>query len=220
MGFPFQRDSFEAQREQMVRAHLANRGIRDIRVLAAMREVPRHEFVPDQFQADAYEDHPLPIGAGQTISQPYIVAVMLEHLALQPADRALEVGTGSGYATAILSRLCDQVYSIERHAELAASAESLLRRLGYSNVKIRTGDGIQGWPEDAPYDAILVSAATSEPPPALFTQLLEGGRMVVPVGSLISQQLQLIRKVDGQPKVTLLEGCRFVPLLEGDPGPE
>jgi protein-L-isoaspartate(D-aspartate) O-methyltransferase len=199
----------------MVRTQLEDRGIRDQRVLGAMFEVPRHEFVPEEFRAEAYEDHPLPIGSGQTISQPYIVAVMLQHLALQPADRALEVGTGSGYATALLSRLCAEVYSVERHRELADFAKSALDRLGYSNVTIQVADGSQGLPESAPFDAILVSAATPALPPALLAQLREGGRMVIPVGFSMSQQLQLIRKTDGQVEVELLEGCRFVPLVEG-----
>ncbi len=215
MGLPFQPDSLQRQREKMVRVQLAERGIRDLRVLDAMRNVPRHEFVPESFRQEAYEDHPLPIGEGQTISQPYIVAAMLEHLGLQSTDRVLEVGTGSGYVTALLSLLCAEVYSVERHAQLAASAESTLHRLKYRNVKIRVGDGIQGWAEYAPFDAILVSAATPEMPPALFDQLREGGRMVVPVGPPFSQELQLIRKVDGQPEVNILEGCRFVPLVEG-----
>ncbi len=215
MGLPFQPDSLQRQREKMVRVQLAERGIRDLRVLDAMRNVPRHEFVPESFRQEAYEDHPLPIGEGQTISQPYIVAAMLEHLGLQSTDRVLEVGTGSGYVTAVLSLLCAEVYSVERHAQLAASAESTLHRLKYRNVKIRVGDGIQGWAEYAPFDAILVSAATPEMPPALFDQLREGGRMVVPVGPPFSQELQLIRKVDGQPEVNILEGCRFVPLVEG-----
>jgi len=202
----------------MVRIQVAERGVRDRRVLDAMLNVPRHEFVPESLRDQAYEDHPLPIGAGQTISQPYIVAVMLEYLALQPTDRVLEVGTGSGYVTALLSRMCVEVYSVERHTELAASAEATLERLGYSNVKIRVGDGGQGWPEYAPFDAIVVSAATSEVPPALFAQLREGGRMVVPVGPPTSQELQLTRKVNGQPEVQVLEGCRFVPLVEGDGG--
>ena len=202
----------------MVRVQVAERGIRDRRVLGAMLDVPRHEFVPESLWNQAYEDHPLPIGAGQTISQPYIVAVMLEYLALQPTDRVLEVGTGSGYVTALLSRMCAEVYSVERHAELAAAAAATLERLGYSNVKIRVGDGGQGWPEYAPFDAIVVSAATPEIPPALFAQLREGGRMVVPVGPPTSQQLQLIRKVNGQSEVQVLEGCRFVPLVEGDSG--
>jgi protein-L-isoaspartate(D-aspartate) O-methyltransferase len=213
MGFPFQRDSLEQQREGMVRTQLAERGIRDRRVLDAMRKVPRHEFVPEAFRSDAYGDHPLPIGEGQTISQPYIVAAMLEHLALQATDRVLEVGTGSGYVTALLSLLCAEVYSVERHAQLAAAAESTLQQLGYRNVKIRVGDGSKGWPEYAPFDAILVSAATAEMPPALFVQLREGGRMMVPVGPSSSQELQLISKIGGQPEVRVLEGCRFVPLV-------
>ena len=213
MFFPSQSDSLQLQRERMVRTQLAERGIRDVRVLDAMRNVPRHEFVPETLRQEAYEDHPLPIGEGQTISQPYIVAAMLQHLALQVTDRALDVGTGSGYVTALLSLLCAEVYSVERHAQLAALAESTLHRLGYRNVKIRVGDGSQGWPEYAPFDAILVSAATPEMPPALFAQLREGGRMVVPVGPPSSQELQLIRKVSGQPEVKVLEGCRFVPLI-------
>ena len=208
-----QRDYFQAERERMVRTQLAERGIRDVRVLDAMRNVPRHEFVPETLRQEAYEDHPLPIGEGQTISQPYIVAAMLQHLALQATDRALDVGTGSGYVTALLSLLCAEVYSVERHAQLVALAESTLHRLGYRNVKIRVGDGSQGWLEYAPFDAILVSAATREKPPALFAQLREGGRMVVPIGPASSQELQLIRKVSGKPEVEVLEGCRFVPLI-------
>jgi protein-L-isoaspartate(D-aspartate) O-methyltransferase len=214
MSFRFQPDTPEQQREEMVRTQLAERGIRDLRVLDAMRSVPRHEFVPETFQQDAYADYPLPIGEGQTISQPYIVAAMLEHLALQAGDRVLEIGTGSGYVTALLSLLCAEVYSVERHAQLAAVAESTLHRLEYRNVKIRVGDGSQGWSEYAPFDAILVSAATREMPPALFVQLREGGRMMVPVGPSSSQELQLIRKVSGQPQVKILEGCRFVPLIQ------
>jgi protein-L-isoaspartate(D-aspartate) O-methyltransferase len=215
MGFSFQRDSFQRQREEMVRTQLAERGIQDRRVLDAMGKVRRHEFVPEAFRPDAYGDHPLPIGEGQTISQPYIVAAMLEHLALEATDRVLEVGTGSGYVTALLSLLSAEVYSVERHAPLAVSAESTLHRLEYRNVKIRVGDGTQGWAEYAPFDAILVSAATAEMPPTLFAQLLEGGRMMVPVGPSFSQELQLIFKVSGEPEVKILEGCRFVPLVEG-----
>jgi protein-L-isoaspartate(D-aspartate) O-methyltransferase len=199
----------------MVRKQLAERGIRDVRVLDAMRSVPRHEFVPATFRQEAYEDHPLPIGEGQTISQPYIVAAMLEYLALQATERVLEVGTGSGYVTALLSLLSAEVYSVERHAQLAALSETTLHRLEYRNVKIKVGDGSQGWAEYAPFDAILVSAATPEMPPTLFAQLREGGRMVVPVGPPSCQELQLIGKVSGQPEVKVLEGCRFVPLVEG-----
>ena len=206
---------FTLQREQMVRAQLESRGIRDPRVLDAMRNVPRHEFVLDTLQPEAYEDHPLPIGEAQTISQPYIVAAMLQHLALQESDRVLEIGTGSGYVTALLSLLAAEVYSVERYARLAVAAESTLRRLEYRNVKIKVGDGTQGWAEYAPFDAVLVSAATREIPPALFAQLREGGRMMLPVGPAFSQELQLISKVGGQPEVKVLEGCRFVPLLEG-----
>jgi protein-L-isoaspartate(D-aspartate) O-methyltransferase len=206
------------QREQMVRTHIAERGIRDGRVLDAMRNVPRHEFVSETFRSDAYEDHPLPIGEEQTISQPYIVAAMLEHLALRSNERVLEVGTGSGYVTALLALLSAEVYSVERHARLAISAEITLRRLGYRNVKIRVGDGSRGWAEYAPFDAILVSAATAEMPPALFEQLREGGRMMVPVGPSSCQELQLVRKVRGQPVVKIFEGCRFVPLVGGTVG--
>jgi protein-L-isoaspartate(D-aspartate) O-methyltransferase len=206
------------QREQMVRMHIAERGIRDGRVLDAMRNVPRHEFVSETFRSDAYDDHPLPIGEEQTISQPYIVAAMLEHLGLQSSERVLEVGTGSGYVTALLALLCAEVYSVERHARLAISAEITLRRLGYRNVKIRAGDGSRGWTEYAPFDAILVSAATAEMPQALFEQLREGGRMMVPVGPSSCQELQLVRKVRGQPVVEIFEGCRFVPLVGGTVG--
>ncbi|MGD0825943.1 MAG: protein-L-isoaspartate(D-aspartate) O-methyltransferase [Terriglobales bacterium] len=218
MSFPFQHDSPERQREAMVRKQLAERGIRDARVLDAMRQVPRHEFVPESARPSAYEDHPLPIGEDQTISQPYIVAAMLEHLALQAADRVLEIGTGSGYVTALLSLLASDVYTVERHASLASAAESTLHRLGYRNVHIRVGDGTQGWAECAPFDAMIVSAATPEMPPALFGQLRENGRMIVPVGPSSSQVLQLIGKAGGRPEVKILEGCRFVPLVEGAAG--
>jgi protein-L-isoaspartate(D-aspartate) O-methyltransferase len=216
----FSQPSFETQREGMVRTQLEERGIADRRVLEAMRSVPRDEFVLPEFCDRAYDDCPLPIGEGQTISQPYIVAAMLERLELKPSDRALEVGTGSGYATALLSVLCTEVFSIERHTSLAVLAEETLRRLGYNNVRVRVGDGSLGWSEYAPFDAILVSAAAAEVPPALFDQLREDGRMIVPVGPSWSQELQLIRKVGGRPEVTLLEGCRFVPLVGGSAGSE
>jgi protein-L-isoaspartate(D-aspartate) O-methyltransferase len=214
MTLPAQNDP-QLQREEMVRTQLAERGIRDLRVLDAMRKVPRHEFVSERLRQNSYGDHPLPIGEGQTISQPYIVAAMLERLALQSTDRVLEVGTGSGYVTALLSLLSAEVYSVERHAQLAFAAEATLRQLNYSNVNIQVGDGTRGWPEHAPFDAILVSAATSQMPLVLFLQLREGGRMIVPVGPSSSQELHSIRKVGGQPEVRILEGCRFVPLVEG-----
>ena len=205
---------FEAQREMMVRTQLAGRGIRDPRVLEAMGSVQRHEFMPEGFWDRAYEDHPLPIGCEQTISQPYIVALMLEHLSLAAIDRVLEVGTGSGYVTALLSVLCAEVYSVERHTDLATAAERTLARLEYSNVRIKVGDGRLGWPEYAPYNAILVSAAAREIPAVLLEQLGEGGRLMIPVGPATSQELQLVRKLDGAPEVVTLEGCRFVPLVE------
>jgi protein-L-isoaspartate(D-aspartate) O-methyltransferase len=197
----------------MVESQLRARGISDQRVLDAMARVPRHEFAPGASRDQAYEDHPLPIGEGQTISQPYIVALMLDVLALSRADRVLEVGTGSGYLTALLAELAAQVVSVERHAVLADSARILLARMGYSNVRVIVGDGSLGFPEAAPYDAIIVSAAASEVPSALLAQLREGGRMIIPVGSADSQQLQLIRMVNGEPKVALRELCRFVPLV-------
>jgi protein-L-isoaspartate(D-aspartate) O-methyltransferase len=206
---------FTSLRQRMVDAQLRARGVKDERVLAAMARVQRHEFAPEPYRDQAYEDHPLPIGEGQTISQPYIVALMLEALALVAADRVLEVGTGSGYVTALLAALVAQVFSVERHAVLADSAATLLARMGYSNVRVMVGDGSQGCAAGAPYHAIIVSAAASEVPSALLAQLAEGGRMILPVGTADSQQLQLIRMENGQPRVALRELCRFVPLVSG-----
>ena len=203
------------QRLRMIESQLRQRGIKDERVLAAMARVPRHEFTPEQFRSQAYADHPLPIGKGQTISQPYIVALMLEALALKPADKVLEVGTGSGYVTALLAELADQVVSLERFPALADMARSQLSQLGYTNVQVNAGDGTQGFPQSAPYDAILVSAATAGVPAALLSQLTERGRMIIPVGPPDAQQLQLIRMQDRQPQTTWRETCRFVPLLPG-----
>lgn len=208
-----QLDHFLAQRRSMVESQLRARGIRDERVLAAMLHVPRHEFVSEEYRDQVYEDHPIPIGEGQTLSQPYIVAIMLQALALDPSDVVLEVGTGSGYQTALLSELTREVYSVERHASLAHAAEATLARLGYTNVKVLLGDGSHGLAERAPFDAIVVSAAAPQIPPPLFEQLHDGGRMVVPVGPPQAQELQLVRKQAGQPVVANLEGCRFVPLI-------
>lgn len=207
---------FASLRQSMVDTQLRARGVRDERVLQAMARVPRHEFAPAAYRSQAYEDHPLPIGEGQTISQPYIVALMLESLALTPADKVLEVGTGSGYVTALLAELAEQVFSVERHAALAESGRDLLIRLGYANVKVLVGDGTQGFSEATPYSAIIVSAAAAEIPPALLAQLAEGGRMIIPVGNEDSQQLQLIRMENGQPQIALRELCRFVPLVSGN----
>jgi protein-L-isoaspartate(D-aspartate) O-methyltransferase len=206
---------YSSLRHQMVDSQLRRRGIADERVLAAMERVPRHEFAPERYRDQAYEDHPLPIGEGQTISQPYIVAVMLDALKLAPTDKVLEIGTGSGYVTALLAELTESVISIERHESLAESARALLAVLAYSNVKVVIGDGTRGFPEAAPYDAIVVSAAAAEMPPALITQLGEGGRMIIPVGSEDSQQLWLVRIENGQPHIELRELCRFVPLIPG-----
>ena len=199
----------------MVESQLRARGVHDERVLAAMNLVPRHEFVPKEFRTQAYADHPIPIDHGQTISQPFIVAVMLEHLRLQPQDSVLEIGTGSGYVTALLAELAGKVFSIERHAPLADSARELLAYFEYRNVEILVGDGRQGLPNRAPFDAIIVSAAALEIPPALFAQLRQDGRMIIPVGPPEAQLLQLVRKQDDRRLITNLDACRFVPLLGG-----
>ena len=210
-----QSDPFASDRQRMVEYQLRGRGIRDERVLDAMARVPRHEFVPERFHAQAYEDHPIPIGYGQTISQPYIVALMLEALALEPTDKVLEIGTGSGYQTALLAELAASVYSIERHAGLAQNAERVLAKLGYTNIVVLVGDGSEGLPQHAPFDAIIVSAAAPELPSTLVEQLRDGGRMVIPVGPAHAQELQLVQKQQGQLLVSYLEGCRFVPLITG-----
>lgn len=200
-------------RQRMVDEHLRARGIMDARVLEAMARVPRHEFAPQRYCEQAYEDHPLPIGEGQTISQPYIVAIMLEALCLTPSDRVLEVGTGSGYVTALLAQLTAEVVTIERHRALADSANQVLSRLGYRNIRVIVGDGSRGFPEAAPYNAIIVSAAAPELPHELMDQLAEGGRLIIPIGRDDSQQLQLIEKRNGQSRTSLRELCRFVPLV-------
>jgi protein-L-isoaspartate(D-aspartate) O-methyltransferase len=200
-------------RQFMVESQIRARGISDPRVIDAMSYVPREQFVPAEYRPQAYEDHPLPIGDGQTISQPYIVALMLESLQLSPADKVLEVGTGSGYATALLAELAAQVFSVERHPSLADGARSTLAALGYKNVKVFTGDGTLGLPEFAPFNAILVSAAASGVPSSLIAQVADGGRMIIPVGTGDSQQLQFIRLVEGRPVISLRELVRFVPLI-------
>lgn len=202
-------------RRSMVERQLAARGIRDPRVLAAMAEVPREAFVPEQLLEFAYEDTPLPIEAGQTISQPYIVAAMAEALELRPTDRVLEVGAGSGYAAAVLSRLAAEVYAIERQEELARLAAERLRRLGYHNVHLKHGDGTLGWPEHAPYDAIVVAAGGPDVPPALLEQLALGGRLVIPIGSTQRlQELVRVRRVsEDRHEREELGSVRFVPLI-------
>jgi protein-L-isoaspartate(D-aspartate) O-methyltransferase len=206
-------DPYFDDRHRMVESQLRDRGIRDERVLEAMLKVPRHEFVADEFKSQAYEDHPIPIGEGQTISQPFIVAAGLQALALQRNESVLEVGTGSGYQTALLAILSRMVNSIERHAALANAAEAILRQLEINNVKIVVGDGSHGIAEFSPYDVILVSAAAPAIPQPLLDQLGENGRMVIPVGSQHSQELLLVRKQRGNATVKAMEGCRFVPLV-------
>lgn len=211
-------DAMAAQRERMVERDIAGRGIGDPRVLAAMREVPRHRFVDPRHAYEAYGDHPLPIAGGQTISQPYIVAHMTELVRPGPDDRALEVGTGSGYQAAVLSPLVEHVYTIEIVPELARGARSVLAELGYLNVTVRQGDGWAGWPEHAPFDIIIVTAAPDEVPPALLEQLAPGGRMVIPVGPVHAvQELRLIEKsVAGELSEQHVAPVRFVPMTGGD----
>jgi protein-L-isoaspartate(D-aspartate) O-methyltransferase len=209
---------FEGARSEMVRTQIEARGVRDPRVLEAMRTVPRHHFVPRHLETAAYDDGPLPIGHGQTISQPYIVAVMSEQLAPEPDDVVLDVGTGSGYQAAVLSRLAARVYSIEIVPELADEARARLASLGYTNVEVITGDGWAGLPAKAPFDGILVAAAPSEVPTPLTEQLAVGARLVIPVGTAQQDLRVLERTAEGIDERTLF-GVRFVPLVGGDESP-
>ncbi|MBI4465529.1 MAG: protein-L-isoaspartate(D-aspartate) O-methyltransferase [Acidobacteria bacterium] len=203
-------------REKMVKEQIVARGVKDERVLQEMREVPRHLFVSENLRAKAYDDQPLSIGEGQTISQPYIVALMTELLGAEPDDVVLEVGTGSGYQAAVLSQLARQVYTIEILPALAEEAAQRLQQLGYENVEVKTGDGYLGWPEHAPFDGILVTAAPPEIPSELLSQLKRGGRMVVPVGkSVRSQNLMLLEKSKTSEDVVgrTVIPVRFVPMI-------
>jgi protein-L-isoaspartate(D-aspartate) O-methyltransferase len=205
-------EEFALKRRQMIREQIEARGIKDRRVLEVMGRVKRHLFVPPAEQKAAYDDRPLPIGLGQTISQPYIVAFMTEAARLRPSDRVLEIGTGSGYQAAILAELVQEVYTIEILKPLAEGARSLLDRLGYKNIKVKWGDGYQGWKEYAPFDAIIVTAAPETIPEELVKQLKPGGRMIVPIGGFF-QELYRITKTDkGIEKETLLP-VRFVPMV-------
>ena len=195
-------------------AELRRQGIRDERVLGALGRVPRDRFVPEEHRAEAWANAALPIGAGQTISQPFVVALMTEALALRGPERVLEIGTGSGYQTAILAELAAEVVSVERHAELAAGAERLLRELGYRNVAVHVGDGTTGWADAAPYDRIIVTAAGPRVPPPLLAQLrADGGRMVIPVGEPHDQHLVAVDRDGDQTRETTLGPVRFVPLI-------
>jgi len=199
----------------MVDLQLKDRGISDPRVLAAMGRVPRHLFVPAVMASLAYGDHPLPIGSGQTISQPYIVALMTEWAEIKPGDKVLEVGTGSGYQAAVLGELTDKVFSIDIRPELAEKAASLLKSLNYPHIQVKSGDGYQGWPAEAPFDAILVTATASRVPPALETQLREGGRLVIPLGPAGGvQTLTRFRKIQGKLRQDSRLPVVFVPLVE------
>jgi protein-L-isoaspartate(D-aspartate) O-methyltransferase len=209
----YENKEYGPQRAEMIEKQLRRRGIQDAHLLAAMTAVPRHEFVPEELRSQAYDDVPLPIGGGQTISQPYIVAAMAAALRLQSSDRVLEIGTGCGYHAAVLSRLVQEVFTVERRPELASAASFRLARLGYPNAHVHCGDGTLGLAEFAPFDAILVAAAAPAVPKPLLEQLAEGGRMIVPVGDAEHQELQLIEKRDGIFPTRMLEGCRFVPLV-------
>lgn len=206
-------EAYVAERQAMVDTQLRRRGIRDQRVLEAMLQIPRHEFVLPSYRTQAYEDHPIPIGEDQTVSQPFIVAVSLQALELNGAESVLEIGTGSGYQTALLAPLARTVYTVERYPSLAQTAEATLACLGFTNIRFAVGDGSQGWREYSPYDAVLVSAAAPRVPQSLFEQLSDTGRMVIPVGTQHTQELQLIRKRGGEYSAETLEGCRFVPLV-------
>jgi protein-L-isoaspartate(D-aspartate) O-methyltransferase len=206
-------DEFAAQRAEMIERQLRRRGIIDSGVLAAMAAVRREEFVPNEFRARAYEDAPLPIGEGQTISQPYIVGVMTASLHLTGSERVLEIGTGCGYQAAILSHLAKIVFTIESRSQLAAATTARLDRLGYKNVHVHCGDGTLGLAEFAPFDAILVAAAAPVVPEPLRSQLAEGGRMILPVGDAENQELRLIERLGNSFNTRTLDSCRFVPLI-------
>ena len=208
-----QDDHYKSLREKMVKEQIEARGVTDSKVIAAMLKVERHLFVTANMAMYAYEDHPLPIGYGQTISQPYIVAFMTEALHLSESDRVLEVGTGSGYQAAILGELCDSVFSVEIVAPLSERAGNILKILNYSNIKVKTGDGYLGWEEHAPYDAIIVTCAPTHVPEQLIKQLKEGGKMIIPVGEKNVQHLVLLTKQNGRMKEKSVLPVRFVPMV-------
>ena len=215
-----QPDAFAEKRRRMVESQIRARDVHDSRVLEAMARVPRHLFVPEEFRAQAYDDYPLPIGFDQTISQPYIVALMTSLLELKGGEKVLEIGTGSGYQAAVLSQIAGHVYTIEILPELAARARNELAELGYANVEARTGDGWAGWPENAPYDGILVTAAPPRVPEPLLQQLKVGGRLVIPVGSFFQDLLVYTRTEKGFEKRNVIP-VRFVPMTgEAEKSPE
>jgi protein-L-isoaspartate(D-aspartate) O-methyltransferase len=205
---------YTAERRRMVRAQIQARGVSDPGVLAAMGKVARHRFVPKPFRHRAYADHPLPIGEGQTISQPYIVALMTESLQLDGSEKVLEIGTGSGYQAAVLAELARDVYTIEIFESLGRRAAKTLAGLGYANVHVRVGDGYQGWPEYSPFDAVIVTCAPTHIPRPLKAQLAEGGRMIIPVGEQYAQKLVLLTKTNGEILQTDIIDVRFVPMID------
>jgi protein-L-isoaspartate(D-aspartate) O-methyltransferase len=202
-----------ARRARMVEVQLRQRGIRDERVLAAMGSLAREEFIAPEFHGEAYADGPLPIGSGQTISQPLMIAAMLEALELQPSDRVLEVGTGTGYEAALLGKLAAEVWTIERHADLADKADQILQRFGYRNVHVVYADGSLGLPQQAPFDKILVAAGAPQEPPSLVAQLAPGGILAVPVGNRVEQQLHIVRRTKDGIIASAKVSCSFVPLV-------
>lgn len=204
---------YEVLKSRMITEQLIPRGISDPRVLNAFKKVDRHRFVQSRFQDAAYADHPLPVGEGQTISQPYMVALMTELLSLKGHEKVLEIGTGSGYQAAILAELAKEVYSIERFKPLADKAEETLETLGYKNIRIKTGDGTLGWEEYSPFDRIIVTAGAPHIPTSLISQLNEDGKMVLPVGGSFSQVLTLVEKKSGEITTQEICGCVFVPLV-------
>jgi protein-L-isoaspartate(D-aspartate) O-methyltransferase len=208
-----EKDRYAIERQVMLDEHLKGRDIRDVRVLEAMAEIPREEFVPEKYAPNAYDDNPLPIGMGQTISQPYIVALMTQSLYLTGTEQVLEIGTGCGYQAAILSQLAAKVSTIERFAELSEMAQAILGRLGIDNVEFCIGDGSAGWPEPKQFDRILLTAAAREIPQPLIDQLKEGGLIVAPVGDEYMQDLVLGQKAEGMLQTKIITGCRFVKMI-------
>ena len=207
-------DIYSKKRKEMVRRQLATRDITDRNVLEVMGKVPRHLFISSRYQRQAYNDHPLPIDEGQTISQPYIVALMTQHLQLKKGEKVLEIGTGSGYQAAVLAHLTDKVFSIEIRENLAKKAKKTLDKLKYDQIQVKCADGYFGWEEHAPFDSIIVTCAANHVPPPLLKQLKEGGRLIIPLGStLYYQNLTLITKTKGKPEVKHISGVRFVPMV-------